>query len=62
MTMFIRILVSEPPAWQVAISSLLSVATIALLLKATAKIFRAGLLATGKRPTIPELWRWLKAA
>ncbi len=62
MTMFIRILVSEPPAWQVALSLLLSVATIAFLLKATAKVFRAGLLATGKRPTIPELWRWLKAA
>ena len=62
MTMFIRILVSEPPAWQVALSLVLSVATIAFLLKATAKIFRAGLLATGKRPTIPELWRWLKAA
>jgi ABC-2 type transport system permease protein len=62
MTMFIRILVSEPPAWQVALSLVLSVATIAFLLKATAKVFRAGLLATGKRPTIPELWRWLKAA
>ena len=62
MTMFMRILVSEPPAWQVALSLVLSVATIAFLLKATAKIFRAGLLATGKRPTIPELWRWLKAA
>lgn len=62
MTMFIRLLVSEPPAWQVALSLLLSVATIVFLLKATAKIFRAGLLATGKRPTIPELWRWLKEA
>jgi len=62
MTMFIRLLVSEPPAWQVALSLLLSVATIAGLLKASAKVFRAGLLATGKRPTIPELWRWLKEA
>lgn len=62
MTMFVRILVSEPPAWQVALSLLLSVGTIAFLLKATAKIFRAGILATGKRPTIPELWRWLKEA
>ncbi len=62
MTMFIRILVSEPPAWQVALSLVLSVATIAFLLKAAAKVFRAGLLATGKRPTIPELWRWLKEA
>lgn len=62
MTMFIRLLVSEPPAWQVALSLVLSVATIAGLMKASAKIFRAGLLATGKRPTIPELWRWLKEA
>ncbi|MRR12673.1 ABC transporter permease, partial [bacterium] len=62
MTMFVRILVSEPPAWQVALSLVLSVATIAFLMKATAKVFRAGLLATGKRPTIPELWRWLKEA
>ena len=62
MTMFIRLLVSEPPAWQVALSLVLSVATIAFLLKASAKVFRAGLLATGKRPTIPELWRWLKEA
>ena len=62
MTMFIRLLVSEPPAWQVALSLLLSVATIAFLLKASAKVFRAGLLAAGKRPTIPELWRWLKEA
>lgn len=62
MTMFIRLLVSEPPAWQIALSLVLSVATIAGLLKASAKVFRAGLLATGKRPTIPELWRWLKEA
>lgn len=62
MTMFLRLLVSEPPAWQVALSLLLSVATIVFLLKATAKVFRAGLLATGKRPTIPELWRWMKEA
>lgn len=62
MTMFIRLLVSEPPAWQVALSLVLSVGTIGFLLKATAKVFRAGLLATGKRPTIPELWRWLKEA
>lgn len=62
MTMFIRLLVSEPPAWQVALSLVLSVATIAGLMKASAKVFRAGLLATGKRPTIPEIWRWLKEA
>jgi hypothetical protein len=28
----------------------------------TAKIFRVGILSYGKRPTIPELWRWVKVA
>ena len=61
-TMFIRVLVSEPPLWQVGLSIALAVATILGFFWVTAKIFRLGLLATGKRPTIPELWRWLKVA
>jgi ABC-2 type transport system permease protein len=28
----------------------------------TAKIFRTGILSYGKRPTIPELLRWLRVA
>jgi ABC-2 type transport system permease protein len=61
-TMFIRVLVSEPPLWQVGLSITLAVATILGFFWVAAKIFRLGLLATGKRPTIPELWRWLKVA
>jgi ABC-2 type transport system permease protein len=61
-TMFIRILVSEPPLWQVGLSVVLAAATILGFFWVTAKIFRLGLLAYGKRPTIPELWRWLKVA
>jgi ABC-2 type transport system permease protein len=62
MTMYVRTLVSEPPPLQIAISILVSIATIALFLWVTAKIFRVGILSYGKRPTIPELWRWLKVA
>ncbi len=61
-TMFIRILVSEPPLWQVGLSIVLALATILGFFWVTAKVFRLGLLAYGKRPTIPELWRWLKVA
>ncbi len=61
-TMFIRVLVSEPPLWQVGLSILLAIGTILGFFWVTAKIFRVGLLAYGKRPTIPELWRWLKVA
>ena len=61
-TMFVRVLVSEPPFWQVLLSITLSIVTIVGMLWVTAKIFRLGLLSYGKRPTIPELWRWLKVA
>ncbi|HEY2323503.1 MAG TPA: ABC transporter permease [Thermoanaerobaculia bacterium] len=62
MTMYVRTLVSDPPPIQIAISIVVSVATIALFLWVTAKIFRVGILSYGKRPTIPELWRWMKVA
>jgi ABC-2 type transport system permease protein len=62
MTMYVRTLVSDPPPLQIAISIAVSLATIALFMWVTAKIFRVGILSYGKRPTIPELWRWMKVA
>jgi ABC-2 type transport system permease protein len=62
LTMFVRTLVSEPPAWHVALSIAVSIATICAFFWVTAKIFRVGILSYGKRPTLPELWRWLKVA
>jgi len=61
-TMFVRTLVSEPPVWHVLVSIAVSLATICVFFYATAKIFRVGILSYGKRPTIPELWRWMKVA
>jgi ABC-2 type transport system permease protein len=61
-TMFARILVSEPATWQIILAIVLSIATIYVLFWITAKIFRVGILSYGKRPTIPELWRWMKVA
>jgi ABC-2 type transport system permease protein len=58
----VRVLVSEPPFWQVGVSIVLTIGTIFLLFWAAAKIFRVGILSYGKRPTIPELWRWMKVA
>ena len=61
-TMFVRTLVAEPSMSQVLISIVVSIATIAAFFWATAKIFRIGILSYGKRPTIPELWQWMKLA
>jgi ABC-2 type transport system permease protein len=62
MTMFLRTLVADPPLWHLAVSVAVSIVTITLFFRVTAKIFQVGILSYGKRPTIPELWRWLKVA
>ena len=61
-TMFARTVASEPPIWHIALSIVISIVTIGVFFWATAKIFRVGILSYGKRPTIPELWRWIKVA
>jgi len=62
LTMFVRTAVSEPPIAQILISIAVSIATIFVFFWITAKIFRVGILSYGKRPTIGELWQWLKVA
>jgi ABC-2 type transport system permease protein len=62
LTMYVRTLVSEPPMWHVLVSIAVAIATIAAFFWVTTKIFRVGILSYGKRPTIPELLRWIKVA
>jgi ABC-2 type transport system permease protein len=60
--MYVRIAIQPPPAWQIAASLLLLVATIAGILTLCARIYRIGILMYGKRPTLPEIVKWLKYA
>jgi ABC-2 type transport system permease protein len=60
--MYVRIAIQPPPAWQIALSLLLLVATIAGILVLCARIYRIGILMYGKRPTLPEIVKWLKYA
>ena len=60
--MFIRVVGEQPPAWQVALCLTLMLATIYGLLALSSRIYRVGILMYGKRPTLPELRRWLKYA
>jgi ABC-2 type transport system permease protein len=61
MVMFMRILVQTPPAWEIVASIALTVVTTWLIFRASAKIFRIGILMYGKRPTIPEILRWARS-
>ncbi len=62
MLMFVRIVIETPPWWQIAICIGLMLATIYGLLLVCARIYRVGILMYGKRPTLPELLKWLKYA
>jgi len=57
--MFLRMTAVSPPIWQVALSMLLMLATIAGITWAAARIYRVGILMYGKRPTFPEIIRWV---
>ena len=60
--MYIRILVETPPAWQIALSLVLLVGTIYAILSICSRIYRIGILMYGKRPTLPEILKWVKYA
>jgi ABC-2 type transport system permease protein len=58
--MFTRVLVDMPSAWELLICFTILAASIFFMITAAAKIFRVGILLTGKRFTLREIARWLK--
>jgi ABC-2 type transport system permease protein len=56
----LRISIQTPPVWQLALSVFLLIATTLGAIWASAKVYRVGVLMYGKRPTLPELLRWLR--
>jgi len=59
LVMFVRVLVSSPPVWQLVLCIALLVAAVAGTAILAAKIFRVGILMTGKRPTLKEVLHWV---
>jgi len=57
--MFLRVTTLTPPWWQVLLSIALTSATVVLLNWAAARIYRVGILMYGKRPTFPEILKWV---
>ncbi|MCX5753617.1 MAG: ABC transporter permease [Candidatus Krumholzibacteria bacterium] len=60
--MFMRINILMPPAWQIALSVAILLASIYIAGVLSAKIFRVGILMYGKRPDLREVFKWLKRA
>ncbi len=60
--MFLRIVVLTPPYWQIALSIALLAAGVAGAVWIAARIYRVGILMYGKKPTFPELVKWVRHA
>ncbi|MCX7026451.1 MAG: ABC transporter permease [Spirochaetes bacterium] len=57
--MLIRILVSPPPAWQILLCIAILVVSVAAMATLAAKVFRVGILMTGKRAKLKEVLHWI---
>jgi len=58
--MLLRIMLAEVPVVQVVISLVLLVVTTGLLAWGSGRIYRAALLTFGTRPTLKQLWQYLR--
>jgi ABC-2 type transport system permease protein len=58
--MLLRISMQTPPVWQIVLSIALLLVTILGVVFISARIYRVGILMYGKRPSVVEIFKWLK--
>ncbi|WP_372637950.1 ABC transporter permease [Fodinibius sp.] len=58
--MITRIAITDVPFWQISLSILLMVATFALTMWLSAKIYSVGILSYGQSAGFRELWKWVR--
>ncbi len=57
-----RLTITDVPFWQVLLSIALMVGTFYAMMRLSAKVYRVGVLMYGKKPTLAEIFKWLKYA
>jgi len=60
--MTLRIALQMPPLWQILLAYALTVGFIVLMVWIAARIYRVGILMYGKKPTLQEIWKWVRYA
>lgn len=58
----LRIAVEMPPLWQVGLAVALTASFVWLMVILCGRIYRVGILMYGKKPTMKEIWRWVRYA
>jgi ABC-2 type transport system permease protein len=62
MIMLARIILLQPPLWQILLSIVLIIGAVVVSMNFAARVFRVGILMYGKRPSLREIVRWYKLA
>jgi ABC-2 type transport system permease protein len=60
LVMMLRIASKMPSAWQIAAAYSLCLLTIAGMVWLCARVYRVGILMYGKKPTLQEIWHWVR--
>lgn len=60
--MWPRIAAGVVPWWQLTASFLMMAATVVVVAWVAGRIYKTGILMAGKRPTLPEILRWVREA
>jgi len=58
--MFLRTAIAEPPGWQIGLSIVILILSTIGMAWFAGRIYRVGILMYGKKPTIPEILRWVR--
>ena len=60
--MFARAAAGAAPLWQIGLSVVGMVVAVGVIAWVAGRIYKVGILMAGKRPTLPELFRWVREA
>jgi ABC-2 type transport system permease protein len=58
--MWARVASGAVPAWQIGLSFVIMALAIVAIAWLAGRIYKVGILMAGKRPTLPELYRWIR--
>lgn len=58
--MFLRTAIAEPPGWQIGLSIVILILSTIGMAWFAGRVYRVGILMYGKKPTIPEILRWVR--
>jgi ABC-2 type transport system permease protein len=58
--MYLRTAIAEPPRWQIGLCIVILILSTIGIAWLAGRIYRVGILMYGKKPTIPEILRWVR--